>query len=65
MEIMRADDELFEGFGQVYITTAYPNVVKAWHFHKRQTDKLACIKGMMKVVLFDARGDSPYLWNNR
>ena len=59
MEILRADDELFEKFGQVYMTTAYPGVVKAWHYHKLQTDNMAVIKGMMKVVLYDAREDSP------
>jgi len=59
MEILRADDELFEKFGQVYVTTAYPGVVKAWHYHKKQTDNFTCIKGMMKVALYDARGDSP------
>ncbi len=59
MEILRADDEFFEKFGQVYMTTAYPGVVKAWHYHKVQTDNMAVIKGMMKVVLYDARKDSP------
>ena len=58
MEILRSDDELFEKFGQVYVTTAYPNVVKAWHYHKKQTDNFTCIKGMMKVALYDAREDS-------
>jgi len=59
MEILRADDELFEKFGQVYMTTAYPGVVKAWHYHKLQTDNIAVIKGMMKIALYDARKDSP------
>ena len=59
MEILRADDELFEKFGQVYMTTAYPGVVKAWHYHKLQTDNMAVIKGMMKIALYDARKDSP------
>ena len=59
MEILRADDEGFEKFGQVYMTTAYPGVVKAWHYHKLQTDNMAVIKGMMKVVIYDARKDSP------
>ena len=55
MEILRADDELFEKFGQVYMTTAYPGVVKAWHYHKLQTDNMTVIKGMMKIALYDAR----------
>ena len=59
MEILRADDELFEKFGQVYMTTAYPGVVKAWHYHKKQVDNMTIIKGMMKIVLYDARKDSP------
>lgn len=59
MEILRADDDLFQGFGQVYVTTAYPGVVKAWHYHKKQTDNFAVLKGMAKVVLYDARKDSP------
>ncbi|MDI6720613.1 MAG: dTDP-4-dehydrorhamnose 3,5-epimerase family protein [Methanomicrobiales archaeon] len=59
MEILRCDDEIFQQFGQVYVTTAYPGVVKAWHYHKKQTDNFTCIHGMMKVALYDARKDSP------
>ena len=58
MEILRNDDECFEKFGQVYLTTAYPGVVKAWHMHKLQTDNFTCIHGMMKVALYDARSES-------
>lgn len=59
MEILRADDELFTKFGQIYVTVAYPGVVKAWHYHKKQTDNLAVISGMMKLVLYDSRENSP------
>ena len=59
MEMLRADDELFEKFGQVYLTTAYPGVVKAWHYHKKQVDHFVCVHGMMKVVLYDDREGSP------
>lgn len=58
-EIMRADDAWFEKFGQVYFTTTYPGVVKAWHWHKKQTDHFYVIKGTVKIVLYDRRGDSP------
>ena len=58
MEILRCDDKIFEKFGQVYITTAYPGVVKGWHYHKKQTDNFTCIRGMMKVVLYDGRENS-------
>ena len=60
MELLRSDDrEFFSGFGQVYLTTAYPGAIKAWHYHKKQTDNLVCIQGMMKIVLYDPREDSP------
>lgn len=58
MEILRSDDDIFENFGQVYLTTAYPGVVKAWHFHKKQVDNFTCICGMMKVALYDGRPES-------
>jgi dTDP-4-dehydrorhamnose 3,5-epimerase len=58
-EIFRNDEPDFEKFGQVYATTAYPGVVKAWHYHKKQTDNFFCVYGMMKVVLYDAREGSP------
>jgi dTDP-4-dehydrorhamnose 3,5-epimerase len=59
MEMMRADDPFFQKFGQSYVSVAFPGVVKGWHFHKVQTDHFVIVKGMMKVVLYDAREDSP------
>jgi dTDP-4-dehydrorhamnose 3,5-epimerase len=59
MEILRADDPLFLRFGQVYMTTTYPGVVKAWHKHEKQTDNLACVQGMIKLALYDPREKSP------
>jgi dTDP-4-dehydrorhamnose 3,5-epimerase len=59
MEILRRDDELFTRFGQVYMTTAQPGVVKGWHYHKNQVDNIAVLKGMAKLVLYDPREGSP------
>lgn len=61
MEILRSSDDLFIKFGQLYMTSAYPGVVKGWHYHKVQTDNFAVVKGMMKVVLYDGRKDSATL----
>lgn len=58
-EILRADDEIFSKFGQVYITTANPGVIKAWHYHKIQTDNFCCVVGKARLVLYDPRVDSP------
>lgn len=58
-ECFRSDWEIFKKFGQAYITVAFPNVVKAWHCHKIQTDNMVCIHGNGKLVLCDNRNDSP------
>lgn len=59
MEILRCDDECFEKFGQVYMTTAYPGIIKAWHGHKLQSDNFTCVFGKILLALYDARTDSP------
>ena len=59
MEILRADDEIFQKFGQVYMTTAFPGTVKAWHYHKLQTDNFTCVVGKVRFALYDPREDSP------
>ena len=63
MEILREDDDMFEKFGQVYMTTAFPGIIKAWHYHKNQTDNFTCIKGKMRLGLYDARENSPTFGN--
>jgi len=59
MEMLRSDWEEFEKFGQTYVTACYPGVVKAWHYHKHQTDHFICVSGMAKVALYDPRDNSP------
>jgi len=59
MEILRNDDPFFKRFGQAYISMAYPGAIKAWHYHKIQTDHFCVVRGMGKVVLYDSRKGSP------
>jgi dTDP-4-dehydrorhamnose 3,5-epimerase len=59
MEILRSDDEDFIGFGQIYMTTTLPGIIKAWHYHEKQTDQVCCVQGMIKLVLVDQRKTSP------
>jgi dTDP-4-dehydrorhamnose 3,5-epimerase len=59
MEMLRRDWEVFDKFGQAYVTACYPGVVKAWHYHKLQTDHFTCVHGMAKLALYDPREDSP------
>lgn len=60
-EIFRNDDEDFMGekFGELITSVCYPGAVKGWHIHSVQTDRLAVISGMAKIVLYDGRADSP------
>ena len=59
MHMLKCTDPHFEKFGEVYFSTAYPGVIKGWHLHTKQTQFYAVIKGMIKLVLFDERKDSP------
>ncbi len=58
MEMLRCDDKLFKKFGQAYMTTAKPGYVKGWHYHKKQTDNFVCIRGEMRIGLYDNRENS-------
>lgn len=58
MELLRCDEPLFTRFGQVYVTSCVPGYAKAWHCHEEQTDNFACLKGEIRLGLFDARPGS-------
>ena len=58
MEILRCDEPIFTRFGQVYMTTCKPGYAKAWHYHKKQADNFVCLKGKIRLVLYDSRNGS-------
>ncbi len=59
MHMLRVDDPHFEKFGEIYFSVVYPGVVKGWHLHKQMTLNYAVIAGMIKLVLYDDREESP------
>ena len=59
MHMMRSDDEVFKGFGEIYFSGIFPGVVKAWHVHKKMELNYAVPVGKIKLVLFDDRAGSP------
>jgi dTDP-4-dehydrorhamnose 3,5-epimerase len=63
IELLRSDWPEFIKFGQIYMTTAKKDIVKAWHYHKKQTDNFLCYMRSVKVVLYDARPESPTFKN--
>lgn len=59
LEMLRVDDWIFRQFGQAYVSATWPGAVKAWHCHRKQIDSFVCLVGMVKLVLYDSRPDSP------
>ena len=59
MHMLRNDSPLFEKFGEIYFSTVNSGFIKAWHLHKESTLNYACIKGRVKLVLYDDRDKSP------
>ena len=59
LEVLKADDPFFEPIKQTTFTVAYPGVIKAFHWHRRQKDIWFFAAGMAQVVLYDMREQSP------
>lgn len=59
MHMLKATDEHFLGFGEIYFSCAWPGAVKAWHIHKTMFVNNAVISGRAKLVMYDLREDSP------
>lgn len=62
-EILRGTDRIKsdgpKAFGQFYVSTCYPAVIKGKHLHKKQTDHLTVIKGKGVIHIEDGRDGSP------
>lgn len=57
--MLRSDDEIFEQFGEIYFSKVYYNVIKAWHIHEKMILNYSVVDGMIKMVLYDDRKESP------
>ena len=62
LEVARLGQGPVEDFAfdttQISAALSYPGTIKAFHFHGRQSDFWAPVKGMLQVVLVDLRKDS-------
>ena len=56
--MLRATDDHFLAFGEIYFASVYDGVVKGWHRHREMTLNYACVHGRIKLVLFDEREGS-------
>jgi dTDP-4-dehydrorhamnose 3,5-epimerase len=57
--MLRSSDPHFAHFGEIYFSVIFPDAIKAWHVHRKMELNYAVISGNIKLVLYDARDDSP------
>src|SRR4051794_35892531 len=59
-EVARANWDMIAGpVVQVHLTTTFAGRIRAWGLHQRSTDRLFVVSGLVKIVVFDGRRDSP------
>lgn len=62
-EVARMGQGLTEAFPkettQISSALSYPGTIKAFHFHRKQTDCWVPVQGMLQVALVDLRPQSP------
>src|SRR5262245_51708086 len=51
--------EIDRAIEQVHITTTQPGRIRAWGLHQRSVDRLFVVTGLVSLVVFDGRLDSP------
>ena len=63
LEVLRVGEGLPAGFPvastQVSAALSYPGTIKAFHYHRHQTDLWVPAQGMFQIALVDLRVDSP------
>jgi dTDP-4-dehydrorhamnose 3,5-epimerase len=58
LHMLKSTDPHFVQFGEIYFSTVYRGVIKAWHRHREMTLNYACVFGRIKLVLYDEREGS-------
>ena len=57
--MLRATDDHFRQFGEIYFSTVYEGAVKGWHRHRDMALNYACVHGRIKLAVHDDRDGSP------
>lgn len=57
-QMLNAKEAEFKGFGELYFSLVYPDIIKGWHLHQQMILNYLVILGKIKLVLFDTRLDS-------
>jgi len=56
--MLKSTDPHFTRFGEIYFSVIFPNIIKAWHMHRKMEMNYAVIVGNIKLVLYDGRKES-------
>lgn len=56
--MLRADDPVFQRFGEIYFSAVNQGAVKGWRRHLRATMNCAVPSGRVLIALYDDRPDS-------
>ncbi len=59
LHMIKSTDPHFQHFGEIYFSVINPGAIKAWHLHTEMTLNYAVPVGMIKLVLYDSRPESP------
>ncbi len=55
----RSWPEIDDDIVHVHVSTTQPGRSRAWGLHQRSTDRLVVLKGLVSIVVYDGRLDSP------
>ena len=55
LHAMKASDQGYSGFGEVYFSKVEPNAIKGWKRHNKMTLNLIVPTGSVRFVLYDDR----------
>ena len=56
--MLKRTDPHFVEFGEIYFSSIYRGIIKGWHRHRLMVLNYACLRGRIKLVLYDDRPDS-------
>jgi dTDP-4-dehydrorhamnose 3,5-epimerase len=57
--MLKVTDPWFKQFGEIYFSEVFPGAVKGFHNHRVMTINYTVVFGLIQLVLYDARPQSP------
>jgi dTDP-4-dehydrorhamnose 3,5-epimerase len=58
LHMLKSNDNNFNKFGEVYFSEILPGKIKAWKYHKKQSQNITVPIGNVKFVIYDDRKNS-------